>query len=174
MQDVASQHRLHDKALEGANKQRDGRSAVQGASDLALGLALGQPLLQACTVVSQQRLHHALFVEHSAGCLLAEENGRAVGYALYFFNFSTFVGTKGLYLEDLFLLPEMRKKGYGKQLMQALFNLAAAQQCGRMEWCCLNWNTPSQEFYTALGAKPMTEWTTWRLTKDDIARLARA
>ncbi len=121
-----------------------------------------------------QRLHHALFVEHSAGCLLAEENGRAVGYALYFFNFSTFVGTKGLYLEDLFLLPEMRKKGYGKQLMQALFNLAAAQECGRMEWCCLNWNTPSQEFYTALGAKPMTEWTTWRLTKDDIARLARA
>ena len=89
-----------------------------------------------------------------------------------FYNYSTFIGTKGLYLEDLFLYPEYRKAGYGKRLIRELFKIAAAENCGRMEWCCLNWNTPSQEFYKSLGAKPMDEWTTWRLTKEDLARLA--
>lgn len=88
------------------------------------------------------------------------------------FSFYMNAYTKGLYLEDLFLYPEYRKAGYGKRLIRELFKIAAAENCGRMEWCCLNWNTPSQEFYKSLGAKPMDEWTTWRLTKEDLARLA--
>lgn len=113
-----------------------------------------------------------MFDEHVTRCLLAELDGKVIGYALYFYNYSTFIGTKGLYLEDLFLYPEYRKAGYGKRLIRELFKIAAAENCGRMEWCCLNWNTPSQEFYKSLGAKPMDEWTTWRLTKEDLARLA--
>ncbi|MEG0395115.1 MAG: GNAT family N-acetyltransferase [Oscillospiraceae bacterium] len=122
-------------------------------------------------VATQESLQNALFGEGSAQCLMAEENGKLVGYALYFYNFSTFVGTKGLYLEDLFLYPETRKKGYGKKLMHALFQIAKEENCGRMEWCCLNWNTQSQGFYKSLGAKPMSEWTTWRLDKKDIIAL---
>ena len=102
-------------------------------------------------VATEETIRHAMFDEHVTRCLLAELDGKVIGYALYFYNYSTFIGTKGLYLEDLFLYPE---------------------NCGRMEWCCLNWNTPSQEFYKSLGAKPMDEWTTWRLTKEDLARLA--
>ena len=123
-------------------------------------------------VATEETIRHAMFDEHVTRCLLAELDGKVIGYALYFYNYSTFIGTKGLYLEDLFLYPEYRKAGYGKRLIRELFKIAAAENCGRMEWCCLNWNTPSQEFYKSLGAKPMDEWTTWRLTKEDLARLA--
>ena len=123
-------------------------------------------------VATEETIRHAMFDEHVTRCLLAELDGKVIGYALYFYNYSTFIGTKGLYLEDLFLYPEYRKAGYGKRLIRELFKIAAAENCGRMEWCCLNCNTPSQEFYKSLGAKPMDEWTTWRLTKEDLARLA--
>ena len=123
-------------------------------------------------VATEETIRHAMFDEHVTRCLLAALDGKVIGYALYFYNYSTFIGTKGLYLEDLFLYPEYRKAGYGKRLIRELFKIAAAENCGRMEWCCLNWNTPSQEFYKSLGAKPMDEWTTWRLTKEDLARLA--
>ncbi|MEG0177973.1 MAG: GNAT family N-acetyltransferase [Oscillospiraceae bacterium] len=114
-------------------------------------------------VATEKSLHKAMFEENIAHCLMAIEDGKAVGYALYFYNFSTFVGKKGLYLEDLYLYPEMRKKGYGKLLFNELLAIAKSEDCTRMEWCCLNWNTQSQEFYKSLGAVPMDEWTTWRL-----------
>ena len=94
-----------------------------------------------------------------------------MGFALYFYNFSTFVGHSGLYLEDLFVYPEYRGKGYGKALFMYLVRLAVAQGCGRMEWVCLNWNQPSINFYRSMGAVPMSEWTTYRLTADTMQAL---
>ena len=107
-----------------------------------------------------------------ADFLLAEQDGRPVGFALFFHNFSTFLGRAGLYLEDLYVLPEYRGKGYGKALFRRLATVAVEQGCGRMEWWCLDWNTPSIGFYKALGAQAMEEWTVYRLTGkalDDLA-----
>ena len=118
-------------------------------------------------------LYQQLFVEKRAEVLLGEENGKVVGFALYFHNFSTFVGRKGLYLEDLYILKECRGKGYGKAFFRRLCQIATERHCGRMEWVCLNWNQPSIDFYTSLGAFGMNEWTTWRLSEDSIHRLAR-
>lgn len=114
-------------------------------------------------VATEASLRKAMFSENIAKCLLALEDDKVVGYALYFYNFSTFTGCKGLYLEDLFLDPSCRKKGYGKKLFSELVAIAKAEECKRMEWCCLNWNIQGKDFYKALGAKPMDEWTTWRL-----------
>ncbi len=121
---------------------------------------------------SDEQLFNELFVEKSAQVVLAKEDEKVVGFALYFFNFSTFVGKKGLYLEDLFVFPENRGKGYGKKLFLELTKIAKEKNCGRMEWCCLNWNTPSIEFYESLGASGLTEWTTWRLKEEDLDRLS--
>lgn len=114
-------------------------------------------------MATEASLKKAMFCEKIAHCLLACEDNKPVGYALYFYNFSTFTGCKGLYLEDLYLFPDARKKSYGKKLFCELRTIAVREECQRMEWCCLNWNTQSQDFYKALGAKPMDEWTTWRL-----------
>ncbi len=113
-------------------------------------------------------LHHSLFVEKAAEVVIAEEDGVPVGFALYFFNFSTFVGRKGLYLEDLFLLPEKRGLGYGKAILKHLASIALQRNCGRMEWICLDWNAPSLAFYRSIGAIPLSEWTVQRLTEDGI------
>lgn len=99
-------------------------------------------------------------------------DGREVGFALYFHNFSTFVGRAGLYLEDLYIYPEYRGRGYGKAAFARLAQIARERGCGRMEWVCLNWNRPSIDFYLALGARPMSEWTTYRLTEDKIGIVA--
>ena len=105
-------------------------------------------------------LHRSLFVEHSAEVVFAEEpDGTIVGFALFFHNFSTFVGRKGLYLEDLFVLPEKRGLGYGKALLKYLARLAVERHCGRMEWICLDWNKPALKVYRSIGAIPMDEWT---------------
>jgi GNAT superfamily N-acetyltransferase len=101
------------------------------------------------------------------------ENGREVGFALFFHNYSTFVGRAGLYLEDLFVLPEYRGKGYGKALLKELARIAVERKCGRMEWACLNWNQPSIDFYLSVGAKPMKDWTVYRLTQDKILDLSK-
>lgn len=108
-------------------------------------------------------IHDSLFVKHDAEVVFGCEDGVPVGFALFFHNFSTFVGRKGLYLEDLFVIPEKRGKGYGKALLLYLAKLAKECNCGRMEWVCLDWNKPSIEFYKSLGAKPMDEWTIYRL-----------
>lgn len=109
-----------------------------------------------------------------AEVILAEdEPGAAVGFALFFHNFSTWLGKPGLYLEDLFVLPEERGKGHGKALLSRLASIAVERGCGRMEWSVLDWNEPSIGFYKALGATPMDEWTTYRLTGESLAALAR-
>ena len=95
-----------------------------------------------------------------------------MGMALFFHNFSTFLGRAGMYLEDLFVFPSYRRKGYGKALLQRLAQIAVERGCGRLEWACLNWNTPSMEFYLAQGAKRLDEWTTLRLTGQALVNLA--
>jgi GNAT superfamily N-acetyltransferase len=104
--------------------------------------------------------------------LVAEFNGAPVGFALYFFNFSTFVGRPGLYLEDLFVRPAERSRGIGRALLRALARIARERGCGRMEWAVLDWNEPALRFYRSLGARPMKEWIVHRLTPLEIDRLA--
>ncbi|MCB9830893.1 MAG: GNAT family N-acetyltransferase [Planctomycetes bacterium] len=106
-------------------------------------------------------------------CLLIEEDGRAQGFALYFHNYSTWRGRPGLYLEDLFVLPEARGRGHGLALLEELGRIAVDRGCGRMEWACLEWNQPAKDFYAALGARPLHDWRVWRLDGDALARLGR-
>lgn len=105
-----------------------------------------------------------IFDEQRAKVIFIEVDNKYVGFALYFYNFSTFVTKPGIYLEDLFIKEEYRNKGYGKQVFQYLIDKATSEDCGRIEWTCLNWNTPSIKFYESLGAIGMNEWTTYRLT----------
>lgn len=123
-------------------------------------------------ITSVEELQENIFTNNFAKVLMAEEDGKPVGFALYFYNFSTFVGKPGIYLEDLFVEPEYRGKGYGKALLVALAKIAKEEDCGRFEWSVLDWNTPSIEFYKALGAKPMDEWTVFRLDAAGIANLS--
>jgi GNAT superfamily N-acetyltransferase len=110
----------------------------------------------------------------AAEVLLASEGKSAVGFAVFFYNFSTWLGRPGLYLEDLFVKPEKRGKGYGRALLVHLAKIAQRRDCGRMEWAVLDWNEPAIKFYRALGAKPMHEWTVFRLTGETIATLANS
>jgi GNAT superfamily N-acetyltransferase len=124
---------------------------------------------------TEEQLVDVLFGERPAAeVLLAFEGESAVGFAVYFYNFSTWLGRAGLYLEDLFVKPEKRGKGYGRALLVELAKIARDRGCGRMEWAVLNWNEPAIKFYQALGAKPMDEWTVFRFTRDEIAKLADA
>ena len=124
-------------------------------------------------ITSEKELCENIFNKNFAKVLIAEEDEKPVGFALYFYNFSTFVGKPGIYLEDLFVEPEFRGKGYGKALLIELAKIAQAENCGRFEWSVLDWNTPSIEFYKSLGAKPMDEWTVFRLDKTGIENLAK-
>lgn len=124
---------------------------------------------------TEEQLVDVLFGQKPAAeVLLAFGNEQPVGFAVYFFNFSTWLGRPGLYLEDLFVRPEERGKGYGRALLIELAKIARDRGCGRMEWAVLNWNTPAIEFYRKLGAKPMNEWTVFRLTRDGIKRLSES
>jgi GNAT superfamily N-acetyltransferase len=124
-------------------------------------------------VTTEAGLREVLFgPKHSAEVLLALEDREPVGFAVYFYNFSTWLGRPGLYLEDLFVRPSVRGKGYGRALLERLAQIAQERGCGRMEWAVLDWNDPAIQFYRKLGAEPMTEWTVFRLTEDGITRLA--
>jgi GNAT superfamily N-acetyltransferase len=123
---------------------------------------------------TEEQLVNVLFGEKpSAEVLLAFEDETAVGFAVFFHNFSTWLGRPGLYLEDLFVKPEMRGKGYGYALLVHLAKIARERNCGRMEWAVLDWNEPAIEFYKKLGAKSLDEWRIFRLTRDGIAKLAQ-
>lgn len=122
-----------------------------------------------CVTATEEILEEFVFDRKAASVFLAEWQGKPVGFALFYENFSTFVGRTGMYLEDLFVLPEARGKGIGKKLFQAVAQEAVNRGCQRMEWTCLDWNRPSIEFYLRMGAVPMSEWTNYRLSGDAIA-----
>ncbi len=123
-------------------------------------------------VATEKLLEEWLFEKGTAKVLFAMEGEKEVGFALYFHNFSTFLGRGGIYLEDLFVLPEYRGRGYGKGLLKELAKEAVAQGCGRLEWACLDWNEPSIRFYRSVGAIPLDDWTLYRLTGDSLKNMA--
>lgn len=117
-------------------------------------------------------LEEWIFDRQKAEVLFALDNEKEVGFALFFHNFSTFLGRAGIYLEDLFVLPEYRGRGFGKGLLKALARIALERGCGRLEWSCLDWNQPGIDFYLSLNAKPMSEWTVYRLTGKTLLEMA--
>ena len=123
-------------------------------------------------VADEQTLEEWIFDKQKAEVIFALDNNREVGFALFFHNFSTFLGRAGIYLEDLYVKPEYRGKGYGKALLKKLAAIAVERGCGRVEWWCLDWNKPSIDFYLSLGAEPMSDWTVYRLSGDTLQKLA--
>ena len=124
-------------------------------------------------VATEELLREWIFEKKKAEVLFACEGEKEVGFALFFHNFSTILGRAGIYLEDLFVLPEYRGKGYGKALLKKLAQITVERGCGRLEWACLDWNQPSIDFYRSLGAVPMDEWTTYRLTGDTLLEMTK-
>ena len=123
-------------------------------------------------VATEEILREWIFDKKRAEVIFVLEDRVEVGFALFFHNFSTFLGRSGVYLEDLYVKPEFRGKGYGKALLKKLAQIAVERGCGRLEWWCLDWNKPSIDFYMSLGAEPMEDWTVYRVTGDTLARLA--
>ncbi len=123
-------------------------------------------------VATEELLKEWIFEKKKAEVIFAVEDGKKIGFALFFHNFSTFLGRAGIYLEDLFVLPEFRGKGYGKALLKKLAAIAVERGCGRLEWCCLDWNKPSIDFYLSLGAKPLDDWTIYRLDGETLKKNA--
>ncbi len=124
-------------------------------------------------VATEEILDEWLFERQKAEVIFALENGKEVGFALFFHNFSTFLGRAGVYLEDLFVLPEFRGKGYGKALLEKLGEIAVERGCGRLEWWVLDWNKPSIDFYKSMGAIPMDEWTVFRIAGDTLEKMGK-
>ena len=122
-------------------------------------------------VATEELLTKWIFEEKKANVVFGIEDGKKIGFALYFTNFSTFLGRPGLYLEDLFVLPEYRGKGYGKAILKHLAKFAYESGFGRMEWACLNWNKPSIDFYLKMGAKRMEEWNIYRLQDESLKNI---
>ncbi len=123
-------------------------------------------------VATEELLKQNIFEKKLAEVIIAEFDNKPVGFALFFHNFSTFLGKGGIYLEDLYVQPAMRGKNIGKTLLSSLAKLAVDRDCGRLEWSCLNWNEPSIKFYKSQGAIPMNEWTVYRVTGNELNELA--
>jgi len=128
--------------------------------------------MESDVVATPELLNEWIFEKKKAEVIFPMVDGKEVGFALFFHHFSTFLGRAGLYLEDLYILPEQRGRGYGKTTLKELARIAVQRGCGRLEWYCLDWNTPSINFYLSLGAQPLDEWTTYRLTGDTLRRMA--
>ena len=124
-------------------------------------------------IATEELLSEWIFEKNKAEVLIGSVDGKDVGFALFFNNFSTFLGRAGLYLEDLFVLEEYRGNGYGKAFLQKLAKICVERGLGRLDWWCLDWNKPSIDFYLSLNAKPMEDWTTYRITGDDLINLAK-
>ena len=124
-------------------------------------------------VADEALLREWIFEKKKAEVLFALEGGKEVGFALFFHNFSTFLGRAGIYLEDLYVSPEYRGHGHGKALICELAQIAVARGCGRLEWSCLDWNQPSIDFYLSLGAEQMNEWTVYRFEGERLQALAK-
>lgn len=123
-------------------------------------------------VATEEMLKAWIFDQNRAEVVFALDDGVEVGFALFFHNFSTFLGRGGIYLEDLYVKPEYRGRGHGKRLLKKLAQIAVERGCGRLEWCCLDWNQPSIDFYRSLGAVPMKGWTIYRMAGDTLRRMA--
>lgn len=156
-----------------------GQFAIRSASDSDIptilvfirALAAYENMLD--EVVSDETLlREWIFEKKKAEVLIASEDGKDIGFALFFHNFSTFLGRAGIYLEDLFILPEYRGRGYGRALLSKLAQIAVERGCGRLEWWCLDWNRPSIDFYLSLGAEPMSDWTVYRVAGETLTELA--
>lgn len=152
------------------------RPAVAGDEELILSFICALADYEKMSdqvVATPELLREWLFEKKTAEVIFAEVKGKAVGYALFFYNFSTFLGRAGIYLEDLIVLPQERGHGYGKALLKELARIAVERGCGRLEWSCLDWNQPSIDFYTKrMGAVPMDEWTVYRLTGETLEEAA--
>ena len=125
-------------------------------------------------VATEEILREWIFEKKKAEVIFACEDGKEIGFALFFHNFSTFLGRAGIYLEDLYVAPEYRGKGYGKALLKKLAQIAVERGCGRLEWWCLDWNRPSIDFYRSLGAEAMDEWTVYRIAGNTLQELGGA
>ncbi|MFR4145599.1 MAG: N-acetyltransferase family protein [Mediterraneibacter gnavus] len=123
-------------------------------------------------VADEATLETWIFDKQKAEVIFALEDGKEVGFALFFHNFSTFLGRAGIYLEDLYVRPEFCGKGYGKAILKKLASIAVERGCERLEWWCLDWNKPSIDFYLSLGAEPMSDWTVYRIAGDTLTKLA--
>ena len=123
-------------------------------------------------VATPEILEEWLFDKQKAEVIFAMLGEREIGFALFFHNFSTFLGRAGIYLEDLYVMPEYRGRGYGKDILKKLAAIAVERGCGRLEWWCLDWNQPSIDFYLSLGAEPMSDWTVYRIAGDTLEKLA--
>ncbi|EOS77305.1 hypothetical protein C817_03965 [Dorea sp. 5-2] len=123
-------------------------------------------------VADEKTLEEWIFDKQKAEVIFAVVDDEEIGFALFFHNFSTFLGRAGIYLEDLFVKPEYRGKGYGKAILKKLAAIAVERGCGRLEWWCLDWNKPGIDFYLSLGAEPMDDWTVYRITGDTLSNLA--
>ena len=147
------------------------RPAKPEETDLVLEFIKKLAAYEKCSdevVADEATLYQSLFVEKAAEVVFAEEDCVVIGFALFFHNVSTVVGRKGLYIEDLFIIPEKRGLGYGKAILKYLADIAIERNCGRMEWICLDWNAPSLAFYRSIGAIPLDEWTVQRMTEDVV------
>ena len=127
--------------------------------------------MSADVVATEELLREWIFVKKKAEVIFALEDGKEVGFALFFHNFSTFLGRAGIYLEDLFVKKEYRGKGYGKALLKKLAQITVERGCGRLDWSCLDWNRPSIDFYRSLGAEALDEWTVYRLTGETLNKM---
>lgn len=123
-------------------------------------------------IATEESLKESIFDNNRAETVIIEQGGKAIGYALYFYNFSTFIGKSGLHLEDIFIKKEVRGKGIGREVFKFLAKKAKEEGCKRMEWSCLDWNEPSIKFYKSLGAISMDDWTTYRLAEKEINKLS--
>ena len=123
-------------------------------------------------VATEELLIEWIFKKEKEEVIFVLEKNQEVGFALFFHNFSTFLGRAGIYLEDLYVKPEYRGKGYGKALLKKLAQIAVERGCGRLEWWCLDWNKPSIDFYLSLGAEPMEDWTVYRIAGETLNKLA--
>lgn len=152
------------------------RQAVRGDEELILSFVkelAEYERLSDQVVATEALLTEWIFDKNKAEVIFALEDGKEAGFALFFHNFSTFLGRAGIYLEDLFVKPEYRGRGHGKALLKELARIAVERGCGRLEWACLDWNKPSIDFYLSLGAVPMEEWTVYRVAGDTLHELAR-
>lgn len=121
-------------------------------------------------IADEATLEEWIFDKNKAEVIFAIVDNKEIGFALFFHNFSTFLGRAGIYLEDLYVEPAYRGKGYGKAMLQKLASIAVERKCGRLEWCCLDWNKPSIDFYLSLGAEQMYDWTTYRMAGDTLKK----